>query len=121
MVNPRTEFCYAARVVQDGVKGHALRKHYFCQWFIKTDGFELKYLFPAQPSPFIRLNGKCNICFLNKEIKLFEGLFLVISSYLVLALERTKSRKQSMVKLIVFDRFMMSEGTEHLLRKRGNL
>ena len=95
--------------------GYALRKHYSCQKLVKTDSFKLKYLFPAQPSPFTRHNGKCNICILNKENKLFEGLFFVISSHLVLALERIKSRKHSLVKSIGFDRFMTSEGTETLI------
>ena len=102
-------------MVKDGIKGYALRKHYFCQKIVKTDGVELKYLFPAQPSPFTRPNGKCNICILNKEIKLFEGRFFVISSHLVLALERTKGRKHSTVKSIGFDRFMTSEGNETLI------
>ena len=73
LVSPRTELCDAVHVVQDGFMEIALRKHYSCQNIVKTDGFELKYLFPAQPSPFTRHNEKCNICILNKEIKLFEG------------------------------------------------
>ena len=73
LVNTRTEFCDVVHLVQEGIKGYALRKHYSCQKFVKTDDFELKYLFPAQPPPFARHNGKCNICILNKEIKLFEG------------------------------------------------
>ena len=27
--------------------GYTLRKHYSCQKFVKTDGFEVKYLFPG--------------------------------------------------------------------------
>ena len=53
--------------------------------------------------------------FLNKYIKLFEGRSFVISSHLVLALERTKSRKHCMVKTYCFDRFMMSELAETLI------
>ena len=97
--------------------GFALRKHYSCQKFVKTDGFKLIYLFLAKLSPFITHNGKYNIYILNKEIKLFEGCFFVISSHLVLALERIKSRKHSLVKSIGFDRFtcMTPEGTETLI------
>ena len=102
-------------MVQDGIKGYAIRKHYFCQKLVKTDGFELKYLFPAQPSPFTRPNGKCKICILNKESNYLKADFFVISSHLVLALERTKGRKHSTVKSIGFNRFMTSEGIETLI------
>ena len=39
-----------------------------CQTFVKQDCYKLKYLFPAQPSPFPRHNGKYN----NLYNKLFE-------------------------------------------------
>ena len=76
--------------------GYALRKHHSCQKFVKTDGFELK--FQAQPSPFTRHIGKCNICILNKK------------KYL-----KDQMSERSMVKSIGFDRFMTSEGTETLI------
>ena len=44
----REQFC---DVVQEGIIGYAPCKHYSCQKCVKTGGFELKYLFPAQPSP----------------------------------------------------------------------
>ena len=54
---------------------------------------------------------------IEQEIKLFEGLFFVISSHLVLALERTKSRNHStcIVKSIGFDQLMASKDTETLI------
>ena len=69
----REEFLDAVHMVQEGIMGFALRKHYSCQKFVKTDGFILIYLFLAKPSPFIMHKGKYNIYILNKEIKLFEG------------------------------------------------
>ena len=37
-----------------------------------TELFKIKHLlqFQVQPSPF---SGKCNICVLNKKLKVFEG------------------------------------------------
>ena len=54
-----------------------------CQKCVKTDGFELKYLFPAQPSPFTRHNGKCNILHIKQRNQIIWRLIFVISSHLV--------------------------------------
>ena len=82
--------------------------------FVKTDGYELKYLFPAQLSRFTRYIGKCNICSFNKKKSNYLKADFVISSNLVLASERTKGRKHLVVKSIDFDRFMTSEGTKNV-------
>ena len=108
-------FCNAVHMVHEGIMRSALVKHYSCQTFVKTDGYKLKYLFPAQPSPFPRHNGKCIICSFNKEIKLFEGCFSIIPLNLVLPSEMTKGRKHCVVKSINFDQFMTSEGTKTLI------
>ena len=60
-------FCNAVHLVQEGIMRSGLRKPYSCQMFVKTDGSELKYLFPAA---FPRHNGKGNTWLFNKEIKL---------------------------------------------------
>ena len=83
---------------------YAYRNHFFsCQICVKADGYELEYLFPAQPSPIPRHNGKCNNFSFNKEIKLFEGWCFVISLNLVLASEMTNSQKHFVVKSISID------------------
>ena len=62
LVSPRTKFCDAVHMIQEGIMGYALRKHYSCQKFVKTDGLEHtasnSYLFPTLPSPFTRHSGK---------------------------------------------------------------
>ena len=82
----------------------------FAKKIVKTDAFKLNYLFQAQSSPFTGHNGKCNICILNKEIKLFEGCFCHI-----IASCSSFSGKHSMVKSTGFDRFMTSESRETLI------
>ena len=97
-------------MVQEGLIGYALRKYYSCKTFVKTDGLELQYSIPAQPSPFTRYNGKCNICILDKEIKLFEANFLHI-----IATRKDQKSEAFYGKIDRFDRFMTSEGTETLI------
>ena len=108
-------------MVQEGIMEFALRKTLFLQTFVKRDGFELNHLFPAQV--FTRHNGKFNIC-MERRIQIICRMIFVISSHLVLALERTNRRKHFMVKSIDFDRLMTSEGTETLIlaftSKTGN-
>ena len=80
---------------------YALRKRYSCQKFVKTDGFQLKHLFPAQSSLSSGTIENAILTFLQNKSNYLKASFCHIIAY---CLERTKSRNHSMVKSIgLFD------------------
>ena len=66
--------------------------------------------FPAQPSPFLGTMENIIFAISIRKSKNLKSDFFVLSSNLVLATERTKSRNR-----VDFGRFMSREGTETLI------
>ena len=54
---------------------YALRIHYSCQTFVKTDDFEINHLFPAQPSLFSGTMENAIFAYLTKRSNYLNGDF----------------------------------------------
>ena len=97
---PRTEFCDPANMVQEGTMEFALRKHkhYFCQ----NRRLRTLSLIPDSTVAFKQAQWKMQYLHIERKIQIISRVIFVISSHLVLVLERIKRRKHFMVKSIDF-------------------
>lgn len=90
-------FCNTVHMLQEGILGPPLKIISSCQVFDKADGYEFKYLFLAQQSPFCWHCGKYNGYHTSKKSN-FKRLILCHINVSCSGFWRDQGRKHCLVK-----------------------